>query len=207
MGKKKIIGLCLAVGLMVGVVGGSLAWFTSKDEVTNTFSTASDGSNGGNPEAGIKIHEIFDAVAAGKVLPGSEVNKDVRVQNKATYDQVIRVKFEKVWKANGKPDVSLDKLDKDLILLGYQNLSTTNPGEANKWIEGEDGYFYFNAKIAPGEYTEYLLDHVILSNEADNQYKDFGYDVIVKAESIQASNDAVSSGWTTAPEEIKELGK
>ena len=37
--KKKIVALCLVVGLLaVSVIGGTLAYFTDSDDVTNTFS-------------------------------------------------------------------------------------------------------------------------------------------------------------------------
>ncbi|MDY3208680.1 SipW-dependent-type signal peptide-containing protein [Clostridium baratii] len=197
MGKKKIIGLCLAVGLMVGVVGGSLAWFTDTDSVKNSFTTQGNGENQSN---GIKIEEVFDAELAGKVLPGTEVNKDAKVVNTATYKQIIRVKFEPKWtNTNGK------ELDINFIELKYQNTTTSN--EANKWIKGTDGYFYYNGVVEAGGATEYLLDSVTLSSQANNDYKDAKYDVIVHAEGIQASNDAVGDAWDTAPEIIKNLGK
>ncbi|GAA0070294.1 BsaA family SipW-dependent biofilm matrix protein [Clostridium sardiniense] len=197
MGKKKIIGLCLAVGLMVGVVGGSLAWFTDNAEVPNSFATQGNGIDETN---GIKIEEVFDKELASKVLPGTDVNKDAKVKNTASYDQIIRVKFEKEWTTNtdGK------NLNLDFIELKYQNLTETP--ETNKWIDGKDGYFYYNGVVAAGTATEYLLDSVTLSTKADNDYKNVGYDVIVKAEGIQASNGAVSSAWTTAPDVIKNLG-
>lgn len=201
MGKKKIIGLCLAVGLMVGVVGGSLAWFTDNASVTNSFATEGNGENQSN---GIKIEEVFDTELAGKVLPGTEVNKDAKVKNTATYDQIIRVKFEKKWTTNTEGK----NLNLDFIQLKYQNL--TKPNEAsklNEWIEGTDGYFYYNGIVPAGGATEYLLDSVTLSSEADSNYKDAKYDVIVHAEGIQAANGAVNDQWTTAPDAIKNLGK
>lgn len=194
MGKKKIIGLCLAVGLMIGVVGGSLAWFTDTDTVTNNFATQGEGTESNN---GIKIHEEFDSELAQKALPETKVNKDVKVENKASYPQLIRVNFEKNWE-NG------EGLDIKNIELGFQNVTKT--GEANKWIEGTDGYYYFNGVVQPKGFTENLLDYVKLSKNIDNNYKNKKYDVVVNAESIQASNGAVSDAWKEAPEAIKALG-
>lgn len=197
MGKKKIIGLCLAVGLMVGVVGGSLAWFTDSDSVTNSFATQGDGTDESN---GIKIEEEFDEDLAKNVLPGTDVDKDVKVVNTASYDQLIRVKFDKKW-TNGNSK----GLDFEAIELNYQNLTDTL--ENDKWIEGKDGYFYYNGIVPGGEETEYLLDSVKLSSKADRRYEGVEYDIIVHAEGIQASNGAVSDAWTTAPDAIKNLGE
>lgn len=196
MGKKKIIGLCLAVGLMVGVVGGSLAWFTDSDTVTNSFATQGNGQGQSN---GIEIEEEFDKDLAGKVLPGTDVNKDVKVVNTASYDQLIRVKFEKKW-----TDGNSKGLDFEAIELKYKNL--TESAETNKWIEGTDGYFYYNGVVRPNVATEYLLDSVKLSSKADRRYEGVGYDVIVYAEGIQAANGAVSDAWKDAPQAIKDLG-
>ena len=196
MGKKKIIGLCLAVGLMVGVVGGSLAWVTDSDTVTNSFATQGNGQGQSN---GIEIEEEFDKDLAGKVLPGTDVNKDVKVVNTASYDQLIRVKFEKKW-----TDGNSKGLDFEAIELKYKNL--TESAETNKWIEGTDGYFYYNGVVRPNVATEYLLDSVKLSSKADRRYEGVGYDVIVYAEGIQAANGAVSDAWKDAPQAIKDLG-
>lgn len=194
MGKKKIIGLCLAVGLMVGVVGGSLAWFTDTDTLTNNFATQ---GNESDDNKGIKIDEDFESELAQQALPGTKVNKDVRVENKASYPQLIRVNFEKKWKDGGD-------LKPEFIELGFQNLTTT--GEEGKWIEGTDGYYYFNKVVESNGVTADLLDYVKLSKNIDSTYKNKNYDVIVNAESIQASNGAVSDAWKKAPEAIKALG-
>lgn len=39
MNKKKLSALLLAGTLTAGVVGGTFAWFTSQDSVTNQFTT------------------------------------------------------------------------------------------------------------------------------------------------------------------------
>lgn len=195
MGKKKIIGLCLAVGLMVGVVGGSLAWFTDKDTVTNSFSTAKE-NNEGNKN-GIIIDENWKAEDAKNILPGTTVNKDVRVKNHATYDQLIRVKFTVVDKSTGK------NLDLTQVKLNFVDKYTDN------WIknvEGDTTWYYFNKVVGAGSFTDYLLDSVKLLNTAGNEYKDGAFDVVVDAEGIQAANGAVSDAWKNAPDQIKALG-
>lgn len=195
MGKKKIIGLCLAVGLMVGVVGGSLAWFTDSDTVTNSFSTAKE--NDEENKNGIIIDEDWKAEDAKNILPGTTVNKDVRVKNHATYDQLIRVKFTVVDKSTGK------NLDLTQVKLNFVDKYTDN------WIknvEEDTTWYYFNKVVGAGLFTDYLLDSVKLLNTAGNEYKDGAFDVVVDAEGIQAANGAVSDAWKNAPKEIKDLG-
>ena len=97
MKKKKIISVIAAVAVVASLAVGSLAWFTSKDNVTNKFSTIST-EEPNNPDSGIKIHEDFDKETAGNVLPGTNVKKLVQIKSTAKYDQLIRVKIDKVWR-------------------------------------------------------------------------------------------------------------
>lgn len=204
MSKKKIIGLCIAGVLAVGSIGGSLAWFTSSDSVTNPFSTAST-DNPSNPNSGIKINEKFDEKEAKNKLPGDKVTKQVNVSNTAKYDQLIRVKIKKVWKddkGTEKPDLDT----KNIILNFEKNLADSNKLEKGKWIEGSDGYYYYNGIVSPDGKTANLLESVILSPDTTNEFKGLNFDVVVDSEGVQAANGAVNDSWGTAPQAIKDLG-
>ncbi|WP_447410153.1 SipW-dependent biofilm matrix protein BsaA [Clostridium perfringens] len=204
MSKKKIIGLCIAGVLVVGSIGGSLAWFTSSDSVTNPFSTAST-DNPSDPNSGIKIHEDFNKEDADNTLPGDTVTKQVNVINKATYDQLIRVKIKKVWKdAKGEEKSDLDT--KNIILNFEKNLTDSNKPEEGKWIEGSDGYYYYNGIVNPKGQTANLLESVTLSKDTTNEFKGLKFDVVVDSEGVQAANGAVNDSWKGAPQAIKTLG-
>ncbi|NGT52591.1 hypothetical protein G6Z12_11730 [Clostridium perfringens] len=204
MSKKKIIGLCIAGVLAVGSIGGSLAWFTSSDSITNPFSTAST-DNPSNPNSGIKINEKFNKEEADNTLPGDTVTKQVNVINKATYDQLIRVKIKKVWKdAKGEEKSDLDT--KNIILNFEKNLTDSNKPEEGKWIEGSDGYYYYNGIVNPKGQTANLLESVTLSKDITNEFKGLNFDVVVDSEGVQAANGAVNDSWKDAPQAIKTLG-
>lgn len=204
MSKKKIIGLCIAGVLAVGSIGGSLAWFTSSDSVTNPFTTAST-DNPSDPNSGIKIHEDFNKEDADNTLPGDTVTKQVNVINKATYDQLIRVKIKKVWKdAKGEEKSDLDT--KNIVLNFENNLTDSNKPEEGKWIEGSDGYYYYNGIVNPDGQTANLLESVTLSKDTTNEFKGLKFDVVVDSEGVQAANGAVNDSWKDAPQVIKDLG-
>ena len=204
MSKKKIIGLCIAGVLAVGSIGGSLAWFTSSDSVTNPFSTAST-DNPSDPNSGIKIHEDFNKEDADNTLPGDTVTKQVNVINKSTYDQLIRVKIKKVWKdAKGEEKSDLDT--KNINLNFENNLTDSNKPEEGKWIEGSDGYYYYNGIVNPDGQTANLLESVTLSKDTTNEFKGLKFDVVVDSEGVQAANGAVNDSWKDAPQVIKKLG-
>lgn len=237
MSKKKIIGLCIAGVLAVGSIGGSLAWFTSSDSVTNPFSTAST-DNPSDPNSGIKIDEKFDEKEAKNKLPGDEVTKQVNVTNTATYDQLIRVKIKKEWKdSKGKIVNSIwikdgkrvpantegakeEKLSTDYIILNFENkdegnrLTSASSLEKGKWIKETDaklgndgGYYYYCDVLAPKANTGNLLESVTLSPDTPNEYKGLKFDVTVDSEGVQAANGAVNDSWGTAPQAIKTLGE
>ncbi|MDY2582925.1 MAG: SipW-dependent biofilm matrix protein BsaA [Clostridium perfringens] len=204
MSKKKIIGLCIAGVLVVGSIGGSLAWFTSSDSVTNPFSTAST-DNPSDPNSGIKINEKFNKEEADNTLPGDNVTKQVNVSNKATYDQLIRVKIKKVWKdAKGEEKSDLDT--ENIILNFEKNLTDSKDPKEGKWIEGSDGYYYYNGIVNPDGQTANLLESVTLSKDTTNEFKGLKFDVIVDSEGVQAANGAVNDSWKDAPQVIKDLG-
>lgn len=202
---KKVQALAVAGVLTVGVVGGTLAWFTSQDSVKNTFNTAS--SNGENGK-GIKIIEEF--VEPKNMLPGDNVNKDVKVSNTATYDQFIKVKLtptfvdpkssdrKKITEVNGK---TLDT--KNIILNFTENLKKDKSN--GSWFKDGD-YYYYMGKVKPNELTSMLLDSVTLSKDAGNEYQGLVFDIDVEATSIQASNDAYES-WNEAKNLFKDFGE
>ena len=213
MNKKKLSALLLAGILTAGVVGGTFAWFTSKDTVTNQFATT--GTNEpGNPDAGIKIEEQFQKPE--NVLPGTETNKDVRVKSTANYDQFIKVKFEKKFVKVDKDENGNEKrteikkiqvagkeyeLDTSLIELKFTDYLEDTKAEGT-WFEGKDGYYYYIGKVAGGSYTNMLLDSVTLSSKAGNEYKNLEFDVTVVADSIQSSNEAYKD-W--APDSLYSI--
>lgn len=236
MSKKKIIGLCLVGALAIGSIGGSLAWFTSSDSVTNPFSTASTNTPD-DQNSGIKINENFDHEHAGNSLPGDTVNKQVNVTSTANYDQLVRAKIKKVWKdAKGNVITSIwlkdgkrvapntegakeEQLDTSYIVLNFENqkegnrLTTESTAEKGKWIQEADaeqgkdgGYYYYVGKLAPKANTGNFLESVTLSPELPNEYKGLNFDIVVDSEGIQASNGAAADAWKTAPQAIKELG-
>ena len=220
MKKKKIISAIAAVAVVASLSIGSLAWFTSQDSVTNEFSTVST-TDPSNPNAGIKINENFDKETAKSVLPGTEVRKLVKVDSKAKYDQLVKVKLEKVWKdskgnkitsvwikdekivAKGTEGAKEVVLDDKLIKLNFGDNLGNSEG---KWIDGKEGTYYYNGILKPGATTSALLNSVTLDGQADNFYKGLSFDVVVTADGIQASNGAVSDGWKEAPQVIKDLG-
>lgn len=196
--KKKFQVLAVAGVLTVGIVGGTLAWFTSQDKVTNEFAT---GSIKDKDTDGVKIEEIFKKPE--NMLPGDKEDKRVQVKNTASYDQFIRVKLTPkfVDVTNNRSEIKqvnmIDKdknektvrLDTNNIILNLANFAKDNKKEDGHWFKSGD-YYYYIGKVAPDSHTNKLLESVTLNQSAGNEYRDIGFDIDVETDSIQATNDA-----------------
>ena len=191
MNKKKLSALLLAGTLTAGVVGGTFAWFTSKDTVTNQFATG--GTNDDDSNAGIDIWEKFEKPT--NVVPGTTTDKLVQVKNTSTYDQFIRVKITPKWEKDGL----------DASYLGLNFVEGSLGDEQGQWLKDGD-YYYYIGKVAGGKFTNTLLESVTLSKDAGNEYKNQKYQVVVDADSIQADNDAYKE-WTNSETIQKLLAK
>ncbi|MGL5296216.1 MAG: BsaA family SipW-dependent biofilm matrix protein [Culicoidibacterales bacterium] len=101
--KKYLIGTGVVVAVLA--VGGTAAFFTSTDFISNPFQTGSTDIPT-DPNAGIKIWEKFNTdlvykdydpligpEAAKEVLPGEAINKDVQVRSNANYNQFVRANY------------------------------------------------------------------------------------------------------------------
>lgn len=194
MNKKKLSALLLAGTLTAGVVGGTFAWFTSQDSVTNEFATGGN-EDDDDPDAGIDIWEKFEEPT--NVVPGTTTDKLVQVKNTSTYDQFIRVKITPEWE-----DKELNTTE-GLSYLGLNFVEGSLGDKQGQWLKDGD-YYYYIGKVAGGKFTNTLLKSVTLKDTTPNEYKNQKYQVVVEADSIQADNGAYEE-WKDASDTIKAL--
>lgn len=160
--KEKITSLLVAGAITVGVVGGTLAWLTATDDVTNTFKTGKD------QNVSVDIYEKFDINDAKALQPGKTVDKKVQVKNSASFDQFIRVK------------ITLNDDLEDTVTMNFINVEGENPS----WVLGSDGYYYYMGKVAAGKYTDQLLDTVTFSGDATIEQMNKDFDIKIETDSV-----------------------
>lgn len=192
MKKKKILSVIAAVVVVASLAIGSLAYFTSKESVTNHFETSSIGDEGNG--SGIRIDEKFDVDKAKETLPGDVVSKEVAVTSKTTYKQLIRVKLTPQW--NGA-----------LNTAENNKLIKLNLSENSDWVDGGDGYYYYIKVLDGKATTSNVLDSVTLSTDAKKDLVGKSFDVIVDAESIQATENAFNDTWRAGKNAEEVQGK
>lgn len=208
--KKKKLSLLIGVGILtVALIGGTLAWFTSKDNVTNKFTTGS-----------IK-HEILEKFEAKNethenILPGDEINKDVWIKNTGKSDALLRVKITPVWvdgntETDASGQVTLNFTDSvkegtEWVKIGdyyyYNKVLKAENTDGNQITSDNDGYIEGEVPESLADcYTSQLLDSVTFNSDVKQTEGDTtGYggkklDIKVESETVQVNKDACVSEW------------
>lgn len=175
-----LIVICLAISAI-----GTLAYYTAEERAHNVITT-------GGVE--IEVHEWADEEktepfpedGVDDVTPGLEVTKIVEVENTGASAAWIRVLLEMtVTAADGETELSAD-----LVELDYNT---------EKWTLGDDGYWYYNEALEPGDTTEPLFTTVTFAAEMGNEYQESTCVIDITAQAVQSANNGDSAleavGW------------
>lgn len=185
--KCKLLLLSVMVICIAIAAAGTLAFFNGDATAHNVITTG---------KVGITVNEYskYDPDKRVKyeneqtgIMPGTTVDKIVVVSGEdGTADAWVRVKFTKsIQLADGKQG----EVDLGLIKL--------NTG-AN-WIDGEDGWFYYNAPVKANQEAAPALLSVQFDATMGNAYQGATATVDVLAQAVQCANNGTSaqtaSGW------------
>ena len=187
--KRKLLAVAVTVICLSMMAYGTLAYFTAEDTAHNVITSG---------EIDIELQEWADAEkttpfpedGVSGVMPGTEVTKIVEVKNTGANDAYIRVKVEKEFVLSegveGETDSGLMKIDFD----------------ESRWVDGEDGYYYYKEALAPGAVTEPLFASVKFDPAMGNLYQNSTAKVDVTAYAVQVANNGDSvmdaKGWPEA---------
>ncbi len=173
--KKKIIALCLVIALAAtAVIGGTLAYFTDKDDATNTFTV-------GNVD--ITLTEpnwnSSGSADAPEVYPGEALAKDPTVTNVGANPCFVRIKVQGLDCLGTAGDITYrtDYVDNKL---------------GDNWVKHTDGYFYYNKVLAVNEPTDALFDQIVIPTALTNGDGETPFNVVVTAEAVQAQGAKAS---------------
>lgn len=166
--KKLVLIVALAVAM---ALGATFAYFNQELTAENPFDTGKYDS---------VLTEDFNPADGEDWEPGSEVNKDVTVENTGDYDIIVRVKFDEKWTRTGEKDAyktvkGETAYDSTTV---YQESATDGLVENDKsvvhktlnmdnWVQGTDGWYYYKSNLEPEENTGIFLDKVTLDENAD----------------------------------------
>ena len=152
--KKKVAIIMLIILLIIASTVVVYAYFTSRASVKNTIVL------GYNK---IQVNENY--VPPLSMDKGISFTKEPYVTNTGTVDCYVRVK-----------SVISDSRVADHITIDYNTTDFT--------YNADDGYWYYNQVIRPGERTNSLFTTVSIAEDADDIVLD-GFDIYVYAESVE----------------------
>lgn len=193
MSKRRIFVIALLVCCLAVMASGSVAYFTASETAHNVISSGS---------IAIDLQELTDQVDengdplpfedATGVMPGTEVSKIVQVENTGDNAVWVRIGVEKaidlVLPEGAEP------VEPDLALIAL-DLNTAD------WT-GQDGYYYYNKPLNPGETTVPLFTTVTFDAAMGNAYQNSTATVSVRADAVQTANNGAAvleaAGWPAA---------
>lgn len=192
--RKKLLGGSLLVILAALFAYGTWAYFTAEARTTNVITTGtihiSLKETQGVDADGNEI--LFPEEGISGVMPGVSVDKLVTVKNEGTSDAWIRIVVSsEIIAADGttKLPLTLDN-GEDVLSFDIQN----------KWIQGEDGYYYYTEALnpaqngQPGETTQALFTKVTFNPAMGNEYQGCTAYVKVAAHAVQVQNNPIPAG-------------
>ena len=130
--------IALAFVAIIGIVGGTYAYFTSSAKLTNEFKTGTYSTS---------VTEEF--VSPDNWVPGTTTTKKVNVTNNGTVSIVARASYTESWKAANGTTLSLTK-DGDRIAqfdIGAD------------WVQ-EGNYYYYNKVLGQNATSTDFLEEV-----------------------------------------------
>ena len=188
--KKKLL-LLAAVAICAAILAsGTLAYFTSADQVHNVITSGA---------VDIQIEEWQDEIGNPypdepiEVMPGVTVSKIATIKNWEA-EAYIRAKFEVViTDANGNEMQIAPETLASMITL-------TMNGEDWQSKDGDGEWWYYNDPVKTGESTEAFFTEVVFDGpNMTNEYQNCTAQVIVTAQGVQTANNGASAleaaGW------------
>ena len=145
---KKKIAVLSSVGALT-VIGSTLAYFTTSDEIINNFKSGKYQTT---------INESF--TAPNDWAPGDTVKKEVKVTNTGDVPIAVRASFTEKWLDSNGNELSLtDNNGNTAAIINF------NSG----WTKDSDGYYYYGSKanktvLDPTKDTNSFIDSVTFNS-------------------------------------------
>ena len=150
MKKKPLIGL-LAIAL-IGAVGVTYALFTNVETLHNYF---------GTKYYHVEVTEEFESPE--NWLPGTTTDKKVYAENTGEVEALVRIKYEEKWVAENGEELPLKQGENVAAIINFVN--------EEDWEQKDDGYYYYNKLLNPGEKTTTFIDSVTFNEKIKTDYE------------------------------------
>ncbi|MEO1770000.1 hypothetical protein [Candidatus Enterococcus ferrettii] len=189
MKQKRKIHRCLY--LVIGVIcfllliGGSYlvyAAMTAQDRKENDFQV-------GQVETRI-FEENFDETMT-EIPKDQSIPKEVRIENTGTIRQFVRV----MVLPEVRKSIVGDAENEQVLPLPIDTSIELEGMETTDWIDGGDGYYYYNKRLDSGDRTSYLFESVRLPEQLSDRYHQTTLTISLKVETINCAQFAYRDAW------------
>lgn len=182
---RKPFYLAVILACLLLLVGGGYlvyAAMTDTDQKENDFQV-------GQVETKI-FEENFDGNMT-EIAKNQSVPKEVRIQNTGTIKQFVRVMVLPEVRAKIIGDAQNEQvlpltIGTDILL---EEMATAD------WVDGGDGYYYYNKAVEPNKFTSYLFKTVKLSSQLSKHYDQGKFTIALKVETINCAEFAYRDAW------------
>lgn len=181
--KRKIFVLVIVVICLEIAVSGTIAYFTSDDTAHNIITSG-----------GVEIKVVEKTLGKGNVLvdfpkdgikgvmPGKTVSKIVQVKNTGNNEAWIRINVE---------STITNPAGESLPLTIGENKKVIEYSILDGWVDGGDGYYYFQSPVEPEQLTEALFKEVKFNLNMGNEYQNCAANIIINAQAVQTANNPI----------------
>lgn len=185
--KKPIIFLVLL--LLIGIVGGTYAYYSYSKSFDNKFEV-------GN--FNVVIEEEYTETT---ITDNSNISKIVSISNKENTDAVIRISFNEYLEEPLSADVGGDANETNYAIANnlYCNDIAENFISTKTWTEEfennftyKDGWYYYN-KLLPANESITIMESITINQNCIGLYTKYNLDFNLEA--VQATEDAVKEIW------------
>mgnify|MGYP002762686746 CR=1 FL=1 len=165
--KRSLVLVVSLLALLLVVAGGTLAWLTAQDSVSNTFTPA---------HVTCDVEETFNGTA----------KSNVSIKNTSDIPVYIRASIIVTWK---------DSKGNVYGQLPVAGTDYTMDIAADGWVPN-GGYYYYTSPVAVGATTGTLISSCTVKAGATPPGDDYKLSVEIIAEAIQSQPDrAVADAW------------
>ena len=152
MRKNRLALLSLVSLIVIGLVAGTFAYFTNESVFENIFHTKPYSAD---------TYEEFESPKDWK--PGQEIDKTVFAKNTGEGDVIVRMTLDSETWVSANGDQLSNKMPGGVTDVAVKSFA--NPSD---WILDNDGYYYYQDILAPGEETSAFLGSVTLNKDVVN---------------------------------------
>lgn len=185
MKKKLFASAVIVIGLSL-CVGSTWAYFTAEKTAHNVITSGGIGIEIIEKTKDSQGTELeFPQEGMKNIMPGSKISKIVSVLNSGEGTAWIRIKAEPFIVSENGEELPL-KLEAE---EGTVPVMAFTAGQ--DWVDGEDGFYYYEKPVAPGGKTTVFFDEVSFSLQMGNAYQNSTASLTILAQAVQTANNPI----------------